>query len=81
MYVHIIEHTNIKLHVQNNKHMNIHSPKIMELLRKEKVITSSEAAKLLKVSWNTADRILTELLIEKKVVRIKKEGVNLWLLQ
>ena len=60
--------------------MNIHSGKLIDLLKKEKVITSSEAAKLLKVSWNTADRILTELLIEKKVQRIKKEGVNLWLL-
>lgn len=81
MYVHIIEHSNINIDVQNNKHMNIHSEKIISTLKKEKVLTSSEVAKLLKMSWNTADRILTEMLIEKKVQRIKKEGVTLWLLQ
>ncbi|HVY01615.1 MAG TPA: hypothetical protein VHA12_02520 [Candidatus Nanoarchaeia archaeon] len=60
--------------------MNIHSEKIIATLKKEKVLTSSEVAKLLKISWNTADRILTEMLIEEKIQRIKKEGVTLWLL-
>jgi len=61
--------------------MNIHREKILKLIRKEKVVTSSEIAKHLKVSWNTAERYLLELLVERKVERRKKEGVNLWLLK
>lgn len=59
--------------------MNIHNSKIIEFIRKNRVVTSSEIAKLLKVSWNTADSYLKELLIEGKIERIKKEGVNLWM--
>lgn len=59
--------------------MNIHNKKIIDYLTKEKVVTSSEIAKFLHISWNTADKYLTELLLEKKVIRIKKEGVNLWI--
>jgi Mn-dependent DtxR family transcriptional regulator len=51
----------------------------MNYLQKEKVVTSSEIAKVLKVSWNTAESDLKELLIEGKIERIKKEGVTLWL--
>lgn len=61
--------------------MNIHNKKILEYIKENRVVTSSEVAKLLKISWNTADKILVELLLEKKVQRIKKEGVNLWVLQ
>lgn len=61
--------------------MNIHSKKIIELIKKEKVVTSSEVASVLKISWNTADKYLLELLIEKKIDRIKKSGVNLWVLK
>lgn len=53
--------------------------KILKLLREERVVTSSELAKYLGVSWNTAQSYLMELAIEGKLVRIKKEGVNLWL--
>lgn len=60
--------------------MNIHNrKKILNLVAKKKVVTSSEVAKFLKISWNTADSYLKELLIEGKIIRIKKEGVNLWL--
>jgi Mn-dependent DtxR family transcriptional regulator len=59
--------------------MNIHRQKILDFIRGKKVVTSSEVAKFLKVSWNTADSYLKELLIEKKAERIKKEGVNLWM--
>lgn len=58
--------------------MNIDNKRITSLIERERVVTSSEIAKLLKVSWNTAERYLTELFIEGKLVRIKKEGVNLW---
>jgi len=54
--------------------------KILKLLGKEKVITSSELAKSLCVSWNTAQSYLMELALERKIIRIKKEGVNLWML-
>jgi DeoR/GlpR family transcriptional regulator of sugar metabolism len=53
--------------------------KIVKLLREKKVITSSELAKHLGVSWNTAQAYLMELALENQVIRIKKEGVNLWL--
>jgi len=61
--------------------MNTHRERILKFLREKKVITSSELAKFLKVSWNTAERHLLELVIECKIERIKKEGVNLWLLK
>ena len=52
--------------------------KIIELIEKEKVVTSSDVARHLKVSWNTADSCLKELLIEGKLIRMKKTGVTLW---
>ena len=59
--------------------MRSHFDKILKLIKERKIVTSSEVAKFLKVSWNTADSYLKELLIEKKVERIKKEGTTLWL--
>ncbi len=61
-----------------NKHMNIHK-KILDFVDKNKVVTSSEIAKFLEVSWNTADSYLKDLVIDGKLERIKKEGVNLWI--
>ena len=62
--------------------MNIHSNKILGFIKKNKVVTSYEVAEFLKISWNTADSWLKELLIEGKVERIKKKGgLNLWLLK
>lgn len=58
--------------------MNAHREKILEFLKKEKIVTSSDVARFLKVSWNTAESYLKELLIENKVERIKKIGANLW---
>ena len=59
--------------------MNIHNEKIVKQIEKDRVVTTSEIAKLLKISWNTAENYLKELLIEGKIIRIKKEGVNLWM--
>ncbi|OGZ78105.1 MAG: hypothetical protein A2360_00620 [Candidatus Staskawiczbacteria bacterium RIFOXYB1_FULL_32_11] len=59
--------------------MHIHREKVFELIRAKRIVTSREVAEMLGVSWNTADRYLTELLIEGKVDRIKKERVTLWL--
>ncbi len=52
--------------------------KIEKHLLEEKVITTNEIAKLLNISWNTAEKYLLELVISKKIQKIKKEGVNLW---
>lgn len=60
--------------------MNLHTcKKILDFLKKQKVVTSSELAEFLHVSWNTADKYLLELALEKKVERLKKQGVNLWM--
>ena len=64
-----------------NNIINNHIKKIIELIRKKKVVTSSEVSKEIGVSWNTAEKYLLELIIEGKVERIKKSGVNLWLLK
>tara|TARA_Y100000034_G_scaffold132525_1_gene195749 strand:- start:277 stop:465 length:189 start_codon:yes stop_codon:yes gene_type:complete len=55
--------------------------KILAYLKEKKVITSSELAKFVGVSWNTAEKYLLELGMEGEVIKIKKEGVNLWLLK
>jgi len=61
--------------------MNIHKKKISDLIKKERVVTSSEVANHLNISWNTAEKYLLELIIEGKVDKIKKVGVNLWVLR
>lgn len=54
--------------------------KILLLIKKEMIVTSSEVASSLGISWNTAEKYLLELVIEGKISRIKKAGVNLWML-
>jgi len=61
--------------------MKIPSNKLLKLIEKERIVTSSEVAEHFKVSWNTAEKYLMELALEGKVERIKKAGVNLWLLK
>jgi Mn-dependent DtxR family transcriptional regulator len=71
-------HIPYNIHMFNN--MNIHNKsRILKFLKKNKVVTSSELAEFLKISWNTADKYLLELALEKKIERIKKQGVNLWM--
>lgn len=60
--------------------MNVHKD-IFEFVKKQKIATSSEVAKEFKISWNTAEKYLLELIIDGKVEKIKKEGVNLWILK
>jgi len=62
------------MNIQNKKQM-------LNFIKKKRVITSHESAKFLKISWNTAERYLMELLVEGKVERIKKKKLNLWLLK
>jgi len=61
--------------------MNIHKKRIVGFIKKKRIATSSEVAKYLKVSWNTAEKYLLELIIEGKLEKIKKERVNLWMLK
>ncbi len=75
MSIHWLIHSNYDRY----KYMNINRQNILDFIKEKRVVTSSEVAKFLKISWNTADSHLKELLIERKVERIKKEGVNLWL--
>jgi len=55
--------------------------KILKFLGEKKVITSSELAGFIGVSWNTGEKYLLELVIESKIVKLKKQGVNLWMLK
>lgn len=55
--------------------------KILKLLKEKRVITSSELASFLQISWNTADKWLMELALDEKIERMKKSGVNLWMLK
>jgi len=52
--------------------------KILELVKKSRIVTTSEIAEALKISWNTAEKYLLEETINGKVERMKKAGVNLW---
>lgn len=54
---------------------------ILKFVKENKVVTSSEISKHLKLAWNTADKYLLELTLENKIQRIKKQGVNLWMLK
>ena len=54
---------------------------ILKYIKKTRIITSSELAKFLEISWNTADKYLLELAFEGKIERIKKKGVTLWVLK
>jgi len=69
---------NINIYIKMNNNMNTHKNKIIGYIRREVAVTSSEIAKLLKISWNTAESYLKDLVIEGKIRR-KTEGVNLWL--
>ena len=71
-------HTNINNSIHTNIPMDIHN-KILSLIKKEKVVTSSEVANSLRISWNTAEKYLLELVIDGKIEKVKKIGVNLWL--
>ena len=73
-------HNNIGSKINRNITMNIHN-KVFEYIKKERVVTSSEVAKYVHVSWNTAEKYLLELAVEGRIIKIKKEGVNLWLLK
>ena len=81
-YLYINTSINIDMHSKRGSHMNDSTKeKILKLLKEEKVITSSELAKFLDVSWNTAQAYLMDLALDGLILRVKKEGVNLWLMK
>ena len=56
--------------------------KILSLIRNNLgVVTTTEVASAFKMSWNTAEKYLLELALDNHVVRVKKAGVNLWVLK
>jgi predicted HTH transcriptional regulator len=55
--------------------------KILDFARKDGVITTTEIANEFEICWNTAEKYLLELTLDNKFRRIKKEGVNLWVLK
>ena len=55
--------------------------KILDFAKKDNVVTTAEIAKHFDISWNTAERYLLELALDGKLDRLKKEGVNLWILR
>lgn len=55
--------------------------KIISFTRKNRVVTTSEIDSNFDISWNTAEKYLLELTLEGKLVRLKKQGVNLWILK
>lgn len=72
-------HYNIDMTNNIKNNMKSHMNKILDYIKKNKVVTSSEVAKYLDISWNTADKYLLELTLEGKIERVKKKGVNLWI--
>lgn len=60
--------------------MNIHK-EMLEFVKRERVVTSSDVAGKFKISWNTAESYLKDLAIEGKIEKIKKKGVNLWMVK
>ena len=74
---------NIHKSINSNINMSIHSTnkRILEFVKYSKVATTSEIAAKFKISWNTAEKYLLELALAGKVVRLKKAGVNLWILK
>ena len=64
------------------KNGKISNRDILKLIEKRgKVVTTTEIAEQLKVSWNTAEKALLELTIDEKILRLKKAGVNLWVIK
>lgn len=57
------------------------SNKYLNFVNRQRVVTTSELADHFKISWNTAEKYLLELALEGKLERMKKAGVNLWVLR
>ena len=54
---------------------------VLDMTKKSRVVTTSEIANEFNISWNTAEKYLLELALDQKIERMKKSGVNLWVLK
>lgn len=73
-------HKNMSTNISNDiiiKNRN----NLLRFMKDTKITTTSEVSGKLNLSWNTAEKRLLELAIENKVHKIKKAGVNLWVLK
>jgi predicted HTH transcriptional regulator len=63
--------------------MKLHNlkTKILDFAKKDRVITTAEISTEFETSWNTAEKYLLELTLDGKFKRLKKAGVNLWVLK
>ena len=63
--------------------MKLHNikQKILDYSKNDGVITTAEIANKFEMSWNTAEKNLLEMTLDDKFKRIKKTGVNLWVLR
>lgn len=71
---------NIHKYMPTKKAMKF-SANIHKFIQATRITTTSEVAKKLNISWNTAEKRLLELALENKIERMKKAGVNLWVLK
>jgi len=71
------------VHRSNNMKNDMNKDRdILKLIEKRgRVVTTAEIAEQMDVSWNTAEKHLLEMTIEGKILRLKKAGVNLWVLK
>ena len=66
---------------RNNQNLQNLDREIMKLIERTKVVTTSEIAEEFKISWNTAEKHLLESALDNKITRMKKAGVNLWVIK
>ena len=71
---------NIHKNMRNNT-SNKNGKNILKFMKDMPITSTSEVSEKLNLSWNTAEKRLLELALENKVQRIKKAGVNLWVLK
>ena len=55
--------------------------RILDFILENRVVTTSEIATKFKVSWNTAEKYLLEMALDGTILRLKKQGVNLWVIK
>ena len=70
--------------MRNNNSNNISTKShndILRFLHSTPITTTSEISEKFSLSWNTAEKRLLELAVDNKVEKIKKAGVNLWVLK
>lgn len=66
----------------NSNDKSRYKKQILKVL-KEKfngISTTSELADDIGISWNTAEKYLLELTLDGHIQRLKKTGVNLWII-